>query len=825
MRALSTLWGVVSLLLVCQVSQATQPRFRAISPIGGQRGTEIQVDLIGDNLEDAEELLLYDSGMEVTTFEQVTSEDEKKQGKRLKLTLKIADNCPLGAQRMRIRTRTGLSELLNFHVGTLPIVKEVEPNTEFDTPQVIQLNHAIEGKIDREDVDYYVVEAKQGDRLTAQIFGQRFGNSSGNQFFDPYLAILNKDRFELAVNDDTTLLSNDSLVSVIVPEDGKYYVQVRDASYNGDGRALYLLQVGTFSQPTAVVPAGGRPGETLTVTFLGDVAGPAERTVTLPETISPDGYSLEFSDEHGTAPTPLPIRISALENIVEQEPNNDLNTATAGPVHAAFNGVISEAGDRDFFKFSGSKGQFIQVEAFARRIRSGLDPVITLYNAKSGKAIKSDDDSRRPDAAFGMDLPEDGEYVLEIRDHLGRGNPTFSYRVEITGRQQELNAEPIEFARYVQHQIIIPQGGGAGIVANIQRNGFGGAVNFRSDDLPPGVRVECPTSWREDGTASVVFYADEDAPLSGKFSRVEAFLDDPKQPDTKIIGKLRQNVLMIRYNNDDRVLQEQMNRMPIIVVEKPKFRCWVEAPKVPLVRGGALNLVVKCEREEGFNEEISLQFLQNPPGINSNGSAKIPGDATEAVIAVNAAGNAAIRESMIAVRCTSKHGNGQYEVVTPFVPLRVEEQYVTFEFTQGAIEQGKEIPYLVNVTKRKDFEGEATVELLGLPANTTAEPVKLTKDTTELQFTIKAAENAAVGMNQNLICRVEVPENGTTINHSLGNGKLRVDKPAPPPKDMPNPPAAPPEQVAATPAAPPKPLSRLEQLRLQQKEKAAGAAQ
>src|SRR5690606_15073640 len=111
--------------------------------------------------------------------------------------------------------------------------------------------------------------------------------------------------------------------------------------------------------------------------------------------------------------------------------------------------------------------------------------------------------------------PEDGEYAVVVRDHLSRGHLSFTYRIEVRELQPQLDASPIEFARYVQHQIIIPQGGGSGIVANIQRRDMGGPVNFRSDLLPPGVRIECPESWRNDGTASVVFYADENAPLGG----------------------------------------------------------------------------------------------------------------------------------------------------------------------------------------------------------------------------------------------------------------------------------------------------------------------
>ena len=107
----------------------------------------------------------------------------------------------------------------------------------------------------------------------------------------------------------------------------------------------------------------------------------------------------------------------------------------------------------------------------------------------------------------------------------------------------------------------------------------------------------------------------------------------------------------------------------------------------------------------------------------------------------------------------------------------------------------------VKVTKRKDFEGEAVATLYGLPANTTAEPIKVTKDTAEFSFTIKAAPNAPAGNNQNLFAQILILENGDTVIHNLGTGRLRIDTPPPP-----------------------KPLSRLEMLRLQQKEKAAKAA-
>ena len=104
--------------------------------------------------------------------------------------------------------------------------------------------------VENEDVDYFVVEAKKGERLTAELEGIRLGYT----FFDPYLAILNANRFELARSDDTPLLRQDCLCSIVAPEDGKYIIQVRESAYGGNGACKYRLHVGKFPRPTAVYP-------------------------------------------------------------------------------------------------------------------------------------------------------------------------------------------------------------------------------------------------------------------------------------------------------------------------------------------------------------------------------------------------------------------------------------------------------------------------------------------------------------------------------------------------------------------------------------------
>ncbi len=795
------------------------PKLSNVLPHGVQRGIESEITLSGTNLEDAEELLLYSPGIEVLEFKH--PEDEKQKGRSVTVKLRVAADCPLGSHRLRIRTRSGISEMLNLAVGVLPIVEEKEPNTDFSAPQVIEKNYTVHGRIDSEDVDYYVIEAKQGERITAEAYSMRLGFSGGGNYFDPFVAILNEERFELATADDTPLVWNDAVASIIAPKDGKYIIQIRDAAYNGDGRAYYLLHIGNFPRPQATVPAGGKPGETLNVTFLGDVSGPITREITLPNP-APERFGLEVQDDSGIAPSAHTFRIVDLQNSIEVEPNNDRATATAAAAPGALNGVLQEPGDVDFFKFTATKGSVFEVEVYARRIRSPLDAVLTIYRQDNGAQVATNDDSRGQDPYLRFQAPEDGEYCVAVSDHLQNGTPIYSYRVEIGPVTPGVTGEPVEFARYVQPDIDIPQGGGKGVVVTVQRREFGGPVAFRSEDLPAGVRMECPEGWRAGGSLPLVFYADETAPLSGRYSKIVAHLADPAQPNLVVEGPLLQKKLLILGNNQNRVWEEEFLRLPIVVTEKVPFRVWIDPPKVPIVQGGSMNLKVMCERAEGWDEEIQVLMLQDAPGVNSSRSVKIAKGETEALIPTNAAGNAAVQETMIAMRCIAKVGNGTIETCTPFVPIRVEEQYITFEFAQAAAEQGKDIPMIIKVTKRKDFEGEAVVTLVGLPANATAEPLKATKETTELIFNVKVAANTPPGDNKNLLCQVQVPEAGEVILHNLGTGRLRVDVPIPPKVDAPTPMPMPMPVVQTE--APPKPLSRLEMLRLQQKEKEAAAA-
>lgn len=801
--------ALLALALGATSAFAASPVLSNIIPRGGQRGTEVEVVFNGQRLDDAQELMIYEPGIEVAEFAVVND-------KQVKAKLKIAGDCVLGTKHIRVRSASGLSDLRTFRVGALPNVAEKEPNSEFIKPQEIANNTTVEGIIQNEDVDYFVIEAKKGERITAEVEGIRLGDT----MFDPYVAILNEARFELATSDDAALIWQDGVASIIAPADGKYIIQIRESSYGGNGASHYRCHIGSYPRPLAIVPAGGKPGTKVQVKFLGDVAGEFVREFDLPATGGPD-YEIFPQDDKGIAPSGMQFRLTNLENSIEVEPNENIQQATKAGSPVAFNGVLSSKTDVDYFGFTASKGQALDIHVYARRVRSELDPLLILYNAQGGAIASNDDANGSPDSYIRFAVPADGEYFLEVRDHLRRGGDAFHYRIELAPVAPKLLLGVNEFVQYVEPHLAIPQGNRFPLLINANRQNFGGVLAFKGEGLPPGVVVESFGMSADQNVAQLILMAAPDAPVGGKFGQLIGTLEDANNPAPPS-GEVHLPTVLVRGQNNRPFWTEPTKALAMAVTQKVPFTLQIVEPKVPLVQGGQMSLKVVATREGDFKAPIKIELLLNPNGMNSSREVSIAEGQTEALITLNAAGNAQVKEHKIAVRGEATVGNGPVMVCSPFVSLRIAESYLKFNYEAAAVELGAETELVVKVETAKPFEGNATVQLLGLPNKVTTTPAEFNKDTKELIFKVKAEADANPGNNKSLFCQVVVTENGEPIIHNLGTGAIRVDKPLPP-KVAPMPVAqgqpTPPPQPAPAQA---KRLTRLEQLRLEQKQRVEG---
>ena len=96
--------------MISPAIQAASPSWSAIRPVGGQRGTELEITLSGARLGDAQEIIYYQPG--ITTVSLKKLDDNNVRAK-----IKIAADCFLGLHDLRVRTATGISELRTFSVG------------------------------------------------------------------------------------------------------------------------------------------------------------------------------------------------------------------------------------------------------------------------------------------------------------------------------------------------------------------------------------------------------------------------------------------------------------------------------------------------------------------------------------------------------------------------------------------------------------------------------------------------------------------------------------------------------------------------------------
>ncbi|MFM8271217.1 MAG: pre-peptidase C-terminal domain-containing protein [Gemmata sp.] len=815
MRAFRTSLSCAAILLLATVAAAGTPKLARLSPPGGQRGTTVEVEFSGKHLEQPREVLFYESGITVESLEVVESvigpagkAVPVEPGSRVRAKLKLAPDCAPGAHGLRLRTADGLTEYVRFFVGPFPTVEENEVpakgrNDKRETATVVPLNVTVLGKInDPTDVDFYRVEVKKGERVSAEVEAARLGVERGIP--DLHLAVYDADGKRLAAADDSALYVQDPVLSVLAPRDGAYFVEVRHSMYNG-ANDVYRLHVGTFSRPTAVYPAGGPAGEELKVKVLGDPKGVWEQTVKLPKA----GGDLPFVAVSGNVPAPSPnrLRVSPFPNVLEAEPNDapEAAPAVAAALPVAFNGVIDKPGDVDCFRFKAKKGEAFKFHALAQALGSPLDPAIWVRpaSAKAGTPGQRAADSRpnqlgyapanglnreSHDPVLEFTAPADGEYILGVEDERGEGGADYVYRVEVTPQENAVYTyiapEPEnQFAPQLRQSVAVPAGNRTTVQVGIfaTNRPFAGELELVGVNLPKGVTLHAPKIAPGTTKVPVVFEAAAGAQPGAVLVELAV---RPVGAGSALASGYRQTVLMNAYGNNDYYLHVPVDRLALAVTDPAPFTVTVDEPKSALVQNGEMTLRFSVRREKGFEGAVTVQLEGKPLGVSTGTPVTVPAGQTEGVYILGAARNATAGAHQLTLTAMSgaarrgyQDGEGRtYLASAPFV-LRVAEPHVEGRLPRASVERGKTATLVVKLNHLQAFEGRATATLSRLPRG--IELVEATREITpadkEVTFTLRATTDALVGNYQGVVLDVTVTEKGQPVRQLSGNGVLRVD--------------------------------------------------
>lgn len=352
---------------------------------------------------------------------------------------------------------------------------------------------------------------------------------------------------------------------------------------------------------------------------------------------------------------------------------------------ATLNGQIA-SGEVNRYRFDARKGQKLVVSVEARglipfvadAVPGWFQPVILIRDAR-GKEMAYDDDYRfKPDPVILWEVPQDGEYALELIDAIYRGREDFVYRMTIG---------EVPFVTSV-----FPLGGKAGAAAAPQVKGWnlqgakllappadaatgrqsiavsrGGKVSnrlpFELDTLPETAeqetnndpscaqnvtlpvivngRIDRPDDWdvyRVSGKAGQVIVAEVkarrlDSPLDSVLKvtdasrKVLAFNDDREDPEAGTNTQDADSYLtftlpadgyyFVHIGDTARHGGEEYAYRLRIGPPQPDFSLRVIPTSVTVRSRGTASIAVQVLRKDGFSAPIKLALKDPPPGFTA----------------------------------------------------------------------------------------------------------------------------------------------------------------------------------------------------------------
>lgn len=185
---------------------ARRPYLESLFPFGGRRGSTVEVQLLGHQLDAAN-----------------------------RLTLALAPDAPLGRQEIRARTAAGYSNPIGFEVSDLPEQLEAEPNNAADKANPIPAPLALNGRIGAPgDTDTFRFRSPADQRWTVEVLARRFGSP-----LDALLTLQDAQGKVLQRNDDAN--GPDARIEFDAKKDVEYLISIRDLTERGGERFGYRL--------------------------------------------------------------------------------------------------------------------------------------------------------------------------------------------------------------------------------------------------------------------------------------------------------------------------------------------------------------------------------------------------------------------------------------------------------------------------------------------------------------------------------------------------------------------------------------------------------
>lgn len=639
------LFAVPSLLF----ADLPSPQLHRITPIGINAPGEVEVSILGADLEGADALLFDHPGLKAALVKD----------KVFKLT--VAADVPAGTYDVRAVGRFGVTNprLLSITHG-LQDVTEVEPNNAADKAQSITINSAVNGQSDGNNQDLYRLTLKQGQRVVMDVQSARLDTE-----MDPTLVLFGPNGQQLASNSD--YYGRDPLIDFLAPADGDYLIEVRDLTYRGG--YPYRLVVSNQPHIENVFPRAVQAGQTVELTVLGQNLGAGSEPspwklgdlslemrklpITGSTNILPTGAYrfLEHASQHSVLPTaatctligeqiaplnanPQIMLVTDSPTSVEAEPNDTKEQAQALTLPAILSARFDRERDVDWYTFeTDDKGGAYGFDVYCERIAGRADPYLAVTDEKGNMAGSLDDfghriasfDGHLRDPSGSINLAPKTRYRVMVKDAYGRGGARYQYVLSVRKPQPDFFVASMQPGNNMAGTTIWQGGTEQLDIVVHAKDGFTDSIQVTAEGLPPGLHA-APLTITSNQRGTLVLWADDNAaPWTGP---VKLFAT-AKVGETTLRREVR---AFCRVYNQ--VGSRETRDHVFAVRERAPFKLSVEPERITVEAGQKADVKLRLVRHwSDFKNAVNFQPL-NFPGQFQLGNGTIAADQTELSISI-----------------------------------------------------------------------------------------------------------------------------------------------------------------------------------------------
>ena len=755
------------------------PSLETLTPPVATRGSDVTIRAVGSSIGHCTEVLFYDPGLECLEIKKIDDDT-------LELQIHASENCELKPHPIRLRNANGISEIRLLTITPFPVIDEHDS----EESQHIVGNATIYGTLQGDDTDAFVLDAIEGDVISAEISAIRLGI----KMLDTEMTLVGPDGKLILRVDDTPLLNQDPCFSIRAPAAGKYTIRVGTVGSNADANSPYALHLGNFPRPTLMYPLGGTGEQQLTMDWIGAFGSdgsPLHQDVVLPKANSATStIELKTTDRNGVSvscPTLLPVRAVGFPNAE----TSSLENPSTIPV--AYHGKIDSEGKTVTHFFRIPSDGIYEAEVFATRLGSLLDSVIELRDQTSDRSVAVGDDLNSHDSAVTFEGQRDHLYSLSVRDKRLKSGDLFVYRVEIRRFEPTLVSFLPRRDKLSQGKqtISVPRGNRSLAIMAVQRDGIESTVRLKWDQMPNHIQTSSVPFEANDFARPVVLEASSDAPLDSQLVQPVAIAENKQ-------GRFRQTIDLVNGPADAIYTSVTTDRLAISVTEPLPYSVELEEPRNPLSVDGTVDLIVHVHREPGFSSSIDLSIPLLPEFVDAPAKTRVEGDQSTATIRLRADSRCQPQAWPLVVEANigsgrSESGESQIgaidrmptaapltnpSVCSSLRELQILPSPVAGKLQAIAVECGQEVVLPFRFEIDKNFSGPLIAQLEGLPNRVTAPAVSIGDDQRSLEFQLRVAADAPTGTFPDVLVRLRGERLGQQVSYCIARRTTLVISPA-----------------------------------------------